>query len=98
MSAFANVAGRRGDANNQRPVLHMPQVGNTKDSEHLSLLKVLTPRTSHLSCGHEVRVPQSPAEYGTKLDISPHISHLSHLAILGSHISRANKLTPARSS
>ena len=35
-------------------------------------------RTSPLSCGHEVRVPQSPAEYGTKLDISPHISHLSH--------------------
>ena len=70
MSAFANVAGRRGDANNQRPVLHMPQVGNTKDSEHLSLLKVLTPHTSQPSCGHEVRVPQSPAEYGSKLDIS----------------------------
>ena len=66
MSAFANVAGRRGDANNQRPVLYMPQVGNT----HLSLLKVLTPHTSQPSCGHEVRVPQSPAEYGSKLDIS----------------------------
>ena len=30
MSAFANVAGRRGEANHQRPVLHMPQVGKQK--------------------------------------------------------------------
>ena len=30
MSAFANVAGRRGEANHQRPVLHMPQLGKQK--------------------------------------------------------------------